>query len=84
MSSGLLSGILFAEYATIALFFLRFWTTSRDRLFLLFSTAFGMLAVQRLAIALTREVLEHGAALYLLRLAAFLMIIWAIVDKNRR
>jgi hypothetical protein len=43
-----------------------------------------MLAVQRLAIALTREVLEHGAALYLLRLAAFLVIIWAIVDKNRR
>ena len=82
--SGLLSGILFTEYATIALFFLRFWKSSRDRLFLLFSVAFTMLAFQRLAIALTREVMEHQAALYLFRAAAFLVIIWAIVDKNRR
>ena len=82
--SGLLSGILFTEYATIALFFLRFWRTSKDRLFLLFSVAFGMLALQRMAIALTREMMEHQAPLYLLRAAAFVVIIWAIVDKNRR
>lgn len=80
----LLSGILVTEYATIALFFLKFWRTSRDRLFLMFSVAFAVLAVQRLAIALTREILEHQAPLYLMRLAAFIVIIVAIVDKNRR
>lgn len=81
---GLVSGILIAEYTTIALFFLRFWTKSKDRLFLMFSGAFALLAVQRLSIALTREIMEHQAPLYLLRLTAFIVIIVAIVDKNRR
>ncbi len=79
-----LSGVLIAQYATIALFFLRFWSKSRDRLFLMFSAAFWVLMVQRLAIALTQEILEQQAPLYLLRLAAFIVIIVAIVDKNRR
>jgi hypothetical protein len=82
--SDILSGILVTEYAAIALFFFRFWTTSKDRLFLMFSGAFVLLAIQRLAIALTQEILEHQAPLYLLRLAAFIVIIVAIVDKNRR
>lgn len=80
----LLSGILIAEYAAIALFFLRFWKTAGDRLFLMFSGAFAVLAVQRLVIALTREILEQQAPLYLLRLAAFVVIVVAIVDRNRR
>ncbi|HXI13745.1 MAG TPA: DUF5985 family protein [Thermoanaerobaculia bacterium] len=82
--NALLSGVLIAGYLVIALFFLRFWSQSRDRLFLMFAGAFGILAVQRLAIALTREVIEHQAPLYLLRLAAFMVIIIAIIDKNRR
>jgi hypothetical protein len=80
----LLSGILVAEYAAVALFFAKFWVKSRDRLFLMFSCAFVVLAVQRLAIALTQEILEQQAPLYLLRLAAFVVIIIAIGDKNRR
>jgi hypothetical protein len=50
----------------------------------MFSGAFVVLAVQRAAIAMTQEILEQQAPLYLLRLAAFLVIIVAIVDKNRR
>jgi hypothetical protein len=80
----LLSGILISQYAVIALFFLRFWSKSRDRLFLMFAGAFIVLALQRLAIALTHEILEQQAPLYLLRLAAFVVIIIAIIDKNRR
>ena len=82
--SALLSGILVTEYAVIALFFLRFWKTSHDRLFVMFAGAFFLLAIQRLAIALTAEMLEQQAPLYLLRLAAFVVIIMAIADKNRR
>jgi hypothetical protein len=80
----LLSGFLLAEYFVIALFFLRFWTKTRDRLFVLFSGAFFILAAQRLAIAVTRETMEQQAPLYLLRLAAFMVILFAIIDKNRR
>ena len=66
------------------LFFLRFWATTRDRLFLLFAAAFGCLAIQRVALALTKTVVEDQSPLYLLRLLAFIIIIFAIVDKNRR
>ena len=82
--NALLSGILIAEYAIIALFFLRFWTKSKDCLFFLFAIAFAILAAQRFTIAMTREIFENQAALYLVRLAAFVVIIVGVVDKNRR
>lgn len=80
----LIYGALFAGYSVAALFFLRFWVSSRDRLFAMFAAAFGILAVQRIALALTRTAIEDQSPLYLLRLAAFVIIIWAIVDKNAR
>lgn len=80
----LIYGALFAGYAVAGLFFLRFWVTTRDRLFGLFAAAFVILAVQRVALALTRTVVEDQSPLYLLRLLAFIIIIFAIVDKNRR
>ena len=80
----LLSGMLVAGYSVAALYFLKFWTTSRDRLFALFSAAFFLLALQRLLLAVTRVYLEQQYGLYTLRLIAFLLIIFAIVDKNRK
>ena len=63
------------------LFFLRFWTLSRDRLFLLFCVAFWIFAVNWLLLALGGPLSEH---VYVLRLLTFLVIAAAIVDKNRR
>ena len=80
----LVSGALVAAYVTIALFFLRFWRESHDRLFVLFSAAFAILAVQRLILALTDAGFHYQTVLYVLRLGAFLLIIVAIIDKNRR
>ena len=71
-------------YAVAALFFLRFWNASRDRLFGMFSFAFLVLAVQRIAITMTHGAMEDQTVFYLMRLAAFVLIIIAIVDKNRR
>jgi steroid 5-alpha reductase family enzyme len=68
----------------IALFFLRFWVESRDRLFAMFALAFSVLSVQRLALSLTIGTMENQTAFYLLRLAAFVIIVVAIIDKNRR
>ena len=82
--NGLVSGALMMGYAVVAVFFLRFWSSSRDRLFAMFSFAFLLLAIQRLAITLTRGAMEDQTVFYLLRLAAFVVIIIAIVDKNRR
>jgi hypothetical protein len=80
----LLSGILIAGDWVIGLFFLRFWATSRDRLFAMFAAAFWILGVQRLLLAVTRTVFEDQAIFYTLRLAAFVIIVVAIIDKNRR
>jgi len=82
--NGLVSGILIAFYSVIALFFLRFWFAARERLFGLFALAFVVLAAQRLALSLTNATMEDQTVFYLLRLAAFVVIVGAIVDKNRR
>jgi hypothetical protein len=79
----LMSGALTALYAVIGLFFLRFRSRTGDRLFTLFASAFFLLAVQRFAITLARDLGESTTWLYGMRLVAFVLIIIAIVDKNR-
>lgn len=79
----LVSGAIVMGYAVAGLFFLRFWRETRDRLFLIFSGAFWILGIQRLVLAFTRDMVEDHTALYLVRLFAFLLILAAIVDKNR-
>jgi hypothetical protein len=68
----------------VALFFLRFWRQTADRLFLLFSLAFWAFAVNRALITAVGDTSEAAAYLYLFRLVAFGLIIAAIADKNRR
>lgn len=79
----LIPGAIVMGYAVAGLFFLRFWRQTRDRLFLIFAISFWLLGAQRLALALTAQVVESQTGLYLLRLFAFLLILVAIVDKNR-
>jgi hypothetical protein len=79
----LISGAIVMGYAVAGLFFLRFWRETRDRLFLIFAGAFWILGVQRLALVLSRDMVEDDTGLFLVRLFAFLLILGAIVDKNR-
>jgi len=74
-----LSGMLVMGYAAAGLFFLRFWRESRDRLFGYFSIAFFALSFQRILLATT----EPTALTYVVRLFAFVLILWAVIDKNR-
>lgn len=67
-----------------ALYFLRFWKNTTERLFILFAIAFGVLALNRAALALTHPSAESTPYFYLARLAAFLLIAYAVIDKNRR
>ena len=79
----LVTGAIVMGYAVAGLFFARFWRQTHDRLFLIFAIAFWLLGVQRLALALTAEMVESQTGFYLLRLFAFLLILAAIIDKNR-
>jgi hypothetical protein len=81
--SQLISGAILMGYLVTGLFFLRFWRDTRDRLFLIFAVSFVILGTQRLALVLTREMLETQTGLYVIRLFAFLLILGAIIDKNR-
>ena len=78
-----LSGALAAGFFITALHFGRFWRQSRDRLFLLFAGAFILLALNATALGLSTPQGDLRVLVYGLRLAAFLLIIYAIYDKNR-
>jgi hypothetical protein len=79
----LLSGALAAGTLAAALFFLKFWRQTADRLFAFFAAAFVLLAVNAVALGLTDTTSEFRVALYGIRLIAFLVILYAIYDKNR-
>jgi uncharacterized membrane protein HdeD (DUF308 family) len=82
MKSLLLGAIAMASL-TIGLFFLRFWRDTGDRFFLFFAAAFGIEGVNRVAQGLSTVSEEREPLFFLVRLISFLLIIAAVVDKNR-
>jgi hypothetical protein len=66
-----------------SLFFLRYWKVSGERLFAYFAVAFALLAVNWLVLAAIDPAFEARHLIYLIRLAAFIVMIVGIVDKNR-
>jgi hypothetical protein len=79
-----LSGAVTLGFLLCGLHFLRFWKRSRDGLFLAFACAFSLLGLNQALLALANIAAEERSWLYLLRLAAFVLIIAAIARKNRR
>jgi hypothetical protein len=66
-----------------AVFFAKFWQQTRDRFFLFFAAGFGLDAAIRAALGLGSPSDEFEPLFYLGRLAIFIIIIAAVVDKNR-
>lgn len=79
-----LSGAITLGFVTAALFFLRFWRDTRDELFLSFSIAFLLLGAAQTILALGGVPSEYRSWVYLVRLAAFVLILIAIARKNQR
>jgi hypothetical protein len=79
----MISGAMMMLSWVSALFFLRFWTKTHDRLFAAFALAFGFMGLERLLLCLWDTPNEAHISVYLIRLSAFSLIILAIVDKNR-
>lgn len=78
-----LSGAVVLGLATCSLFFLRFWRRTREGLFLAFALAFILLGLGQSVLALGNIPTEERGSLYLIRLAAYLLILAAIFRKNR-
>ena len=78
-----LSGAITLGFLVTGLFFLRFWRRTQDGLFLAFAIAFVLLGAGQAVQALANIPEEERSYIYLIRLAAFTLILVAVVRKNR-
>lgn len=78
-----LSGAVSFGFLVCGLFFLRFWRRTRDELFIAFALAFALLGIVQATLALANIPTEERAPIYLFRLLAFVIILFAIFRKNR-
>jgi hypothetical protein len=83
LAIGFLLGIIVTASLIAAGLFLRFWQQTRDKLFLAFAAAFAIESLNRIGFLFAEHPNEGSPAFYLVRLAAFLLILAAIVAKNR-
>ncbi len=67
----------------VAVCFARFWWQTTDRLFAFFAVAFALFGANTVLLAAINPAHESRHLLYLLRLAAFVVIIVGVIDKNR-
>ena len=79
-----LQGALAMGSLVAGLLFLAYGRDSRDRLFGFFAVAFWILGLNWLLVAVIAPTAEHRHWFYLFRLAAFVLIVFGVVDKNRR
>ncbi|WP_057884154.1 DUF5985 family protein [Tsuneonella troitsensis] len=78
-----LSGAVAMGFAVAGLLFLSYWRRLRERLFMMFAVSFFLLSANYTWLAVTEIPAEERSLLFLVRLAAFALIIVAIVQSNR-
>lgn len=78
----LLTGALMCAYTVAGVHFLRFWRRTGDRLFGHFALAFWLFALNQLAVTLPAVAAVTNGYEYLLRVLGFVLILFAIVEKN--
>jgi membrane-associated PAP2 superfamily phosphatase len=78
-----LSGAISLGFFVAGLFFLRFSRRTRDSLFFAFAIAFALLGTGQAVQALANIPQEEKSYIFLIRLAAFAIILAAIARKNR-
>jgi len=84
MLHGFLLGVIATASLTAGGFFLKFWRQTRDILFLAFGVAFIIEGINRTSFVFLELPNEGHPSIYIVRLLAFLVILAAIFNKNRR
>ena len=77
-----LTGIVAAGFLIAAMFFFRFWKTTRDAFFAILAIAFVLFAANQAGVALLEVFHEEQSWIYLLRLVGFALLLVAIALKN--
>jgi hypothetical protein len=83
MIQGFFLGVIVTGSLTAAAFFLKFWRQTADRLFLGFGLAFAIEGFNRLAFLFLETPNEGDPLIYTVRLFSYLLILAAIINKNR-
>jgi membrane-associated PAP2 superfamily phosphatase len=79
-----LSGAITSGFLVAGLYFLRSWKRTGESLFLAFAAAFWLLGIAQALLTFSDIPLEERSWLFLVRLAAFALILVSIGLKNRR
>ena len=77
-----LLGVLAMGDLIAGLFFVRYWKTTRDRLFIYFAVSFGLEVVCRFLLIYATYNSESEPLVYGLRLLSYAVILVGITDKN--
>jgi hypothetical protein len=80
----LLTGAIGMASLIAALFFLRFWKTTHDRFFLYFAVSFLIQGVNRFFLVQGAQASDDTPIGYLFRLISYMLIVIAVIEKNRR
>jgi len=83
MFNQFISGAVFFGFFIAALFFFRFWNKTGDRLFLIFAFSFLLMGIERIVNSFMPVAGEFRYYVYSIRLLAFSLLLFAILDKNR-
>jgi hypothetical protein len=83
MIEGFLLGVIVCSSLVAGAFFLKFWRQTRDVLFLAFGAAFIIEGINRALLLLLEHPNRGHYAIYTVRLLCYLLILVAILIKNR-
>ena len=83
MVDAFLLGVIATSSLFAGLFFLKFWRKTRDGLFLAFAAAFIIEGLNRSATIFFDNPGEAGPWRYVIRLFSLLLVLGAILHKNR-
>lgn len=81
--TNMLNGSIAMASFVIAMFFLHYWKRTKDRFFVLFCISFLIQSFNRVLLVELPEASESSALFCSIRLLAYLLILFAILDKNR-
>lgn len=82
MVEGFLIGVISTASLVAALYFFKFWRSTRDPFFLAFAAAFFIESINRPGALLLEHPNEGSPWMYGVRLFSFLLILVAILRKN--
>jgi hypothetical protein len=83
MTEGFLLGVIVTSSLVAGAYFFKFWKQTRDLLFLGFSAAFIVEGLNRVAMLFLEHPNAGNALIYGVRLFSYILILAAIVNKNR-